>query len=105
MAQFDVYPNPEPSQKGKIPFLLDLQCDLLHGLNTTVVAPLYDLDVTNRLQVRGVTPVFEVEGRKVVMVIPELAGVPVRRLPPKIGSLANERSAIVAAIDFLFTGS
>jgi len=39
MAQFDVYPNPEPSQQGKIPFLLDLQCDLLQGLNTTVVVP------------------------------------------------------------------
>jgi toxin CcdB len=105
MAQFDVYPNPEPSQKDKIPYLLDLQCDLLHGLNTTLVAPLYDLDLTNRHQVRGVTPVFVVEGRRVVMVTPELAGVPVRRLPPKIGNLAVERDAIISAVDFVFTGA
>ena len=105
MAQFDVYPNPEPSQKDKIPFLLDLQSDLLQGLNTTVVAPLYDLELTGRPPMRGVSPVFEVEGRKVVMVTPELAGVPVKRLPSNIGNLARERNAIIAALDFVFTGA
>ena len=105
MAQFDVYPNPEPSQKDKIPYLLEVQADLLQDLNTRVVAPLYDMDVANRPQVRGLTPVFEMGGRQVVMITPELAGVPSRRLPPKIGSLAQERSVIVAAIDLLFTGA
>jgi toxin CcdB len=105
MAQFDVYPNPEPSQRNKIPYLLDLQCDLLQDLNTRVVAPLYDVAVVNRPQVRGLTPIFAVEGRQVVMVTPELAGIPVRRLPPKIDNLANERSAIIAAIDVLSTGA
>ena len=105
MAQFDVYPNPEPSQQDKIPFLLDLQCDLLHSLNTTVVAPLYDLESTGRPAMRGVMPVFEVGGRKVVMVTPELAGVPLKRLPPKVGNLATQRDSIIAALDFLFTGA
>ena len=104
MAQFDVHPNPEPGQKDKIPFLLALQCDLLGGLNTTVVAPLYDAGLANRPPLRGLNPLFEVAGRRVVMVAQELAGVPLKRLPPALGSLAAEREAIVAALDFLFTG-
>jgi toxin CcdB len=105
MAQFDVYPNPEPSQQGKIPFLLAVQCDLLSGLNTTVVAPLYDLEAAKRPELPGLTPIFEVEGRKVVMLTPELAGVPVKRLPPKLGNLSMQRDAIIRALDFVFTGT
>lgn len=104
MAQFDVYPNPDSGQNRKIPFLLDLQSDLLSGLSSTVVAPLYDPDFADRPPVRELTPVFEVEGRQVVMMTPELAGVPVKRLPRKIGNLSMERNAIIAALDFVFTG-
>ena len=85
--------------------LLDLQCDLLHGLKTRVVAPLYAVALAHRPQVRCLTPVFQVEGRAVAMLAPEMAGVPVKRLPPKIASLAGERDAIIAAVDLLFTGA
>ena len=105
MAQFDVYPNPEPSQRGKIPFLLDLQCDLLNGLHTTVVAPLYDLEAAQRPALPGLTPIFEIEGRKVAMLTSELAGVPVKRLPPKLVNLSTHRDTIIRALDFVFTGT
>jgi toxin CcdB len=34
----------------------------------------------------------------------ELAGVPVRALGDKVGSLKDQRHIIIAALDFLFTG-
>ncbi|MFM8330669.1 MAG: CcdB family protein [Candidatus Methylumidiphilus sp.] len=104
MAQFDVYPNPE-SRQDKIPFLLDVQCELLSELNTRVVVPLYDMESAGRPPLRGLTPVFTLAGRKVIMMTPELAGVPTKRLPPKIANLAAECDLIIAALDFVFTGA
>ena len=37
MAQFDVYTNPNLATKRAIPYLLDIQTDLLNSLTTRVV--------------------------------------------------------------------
>ena len=34
MAQFDVYRNPNPKTSSEIPYLLDIQTDLLDNLAT-----------------------------------------------------------------------
>lgn len=38
MAQFDVYRNPNPATRGDLPYLLDVQSDLMAGLATRKVA-------------------------------------------------------------------
>ena len=45
MAQFDVYRNPNPATRARIPYLLDVQSDLLEPLATRVVVPLCKPDV------------------------------------------------------------
>ena len=40
MAQFDVYLNPNAATRKIIPYLLDVQADLLDTLSTRVVVPL-----------------------------------------------------------------
>ncbi len=40
MAQFDVFENPNEETKQAIPFLLDVQAELLDVLSTRVVVPL-----------------------------------------------------------------
>ena len=40
MAQFDVYLNPNSSTRRNIPYLLDVQADLLDAMATRVVVPL-----------------------------------------------------------------
>ena len=40
MAQFSVHRNKNPRTRAEIPFLLDVQSDLLDHLDTRVVAPL-----------------------------------------------------------------
>ena len=47
---------------------------------------------------------IEIEGKAVVMSTQEMAGVPLGALGKKIGSLANRRSEILGAVDFLVTG-
>jgi CcdB protein len=45
-----------------------------------------------------------VEGRDLNILIPGLTAVSVNELRTPVGSLAAERDAIVAALDFLFLG-
>jgi toxin CcdB len=40
MAQFTVYRNKNPQTRSTVPFLLDIQNDLLDDLETRVVVPL-----------------------------------------------------------------
>ena len=40
MAQFDVYRNPSPATRSRMPFLLDVQAGVLDSLATRIVVPL-----------------------------------------------------------------
>lgn len=104
MAQFDVHRNPNPATRNRIPFLLDVQAGLLESLATRVVVPLARPEVLGGKTAERLTPAFEIEGRKLVMLTPELAGVPRKAFGERVASLAHERQAIVAALDLLFTG-
>ena len=104
MAQFDVYRNPNPATRARMPYLLDVQSGLLDPIATRVVVPLCKPQVLRGKAAERLNPVFEVEGRKVVMLTPELAGVPSKSVGERVGNLASERAAIVAALDMLFTG-
>jgi toxin CcdB len=104
MAQFDVYRNANPASRARIPYLLDVQSDLLDPLATRVVAPLCKPEVLKGRLAERLNPVFEVEGRKVAMLTPELAGVPGKILGARVGNLSGERHSIIAALDLLITG-
>lgn len=103
MAQFDVYANPNPDTRKEIPYLLDVQADLLGTLATRVVVPLV-LAEEMGLAARHLNPQFKIKGVAVVMSTAELAGVSTRSLGDKVVSLKNKRNEIIAALDILFTG-
>ena len=103
MAQFDVYLNPNADTSKAIPYLLDVQADLLDRLATRVVVPLI-LAKEMRLVARHLNPQFKIKGTAVVMSTAELAGVSNRLLGDKVASLKNKRDEIIAALDLLFTG-
>ena len=103
MAQFDVYLNPNAATRKAIPYLLDVQADLLDTLATRVVAPLV-LAEEMGLAAKHLNPQFKIKGTAVVMSTAELAGVSNRSLGDKVASLKNKRDEIIAALDLLFTG-
>lgn len=103
MARFDIYSNAHRETRDSVPYLLDLQTDFLDSLATRVVAPLLWVEVAGP-SARILMPCFEIEGRKVVMSTPELAGISKGNLGQPIGSLADHRTEIIAALDMLFTG-
>lgn len=104
MAQFDVYLNTNPETSNAIPFLLDVQANLLESLSTRLVIPLVRASemgrVMQKLNLRARVGTVEV-----VLSVPELAGVPASILGSKAGNLRDMRDEIIAAIDFLLTGA
>ena len=103
MAQFDVYPNPNPATRKNIPYLLDVQADLLDAMATRVVVPLVLAEVMGQ-GVKQLNPHFKIKGVALVMSTAELAGVSARILGEKVVSLKARRVEIIAALDLLFTG-
>lgn len=88
---------------GNIPFLIDVQADLLSDLETRVVVPLVREAAFGRRASR-LHPLFTVEGQQVVMATHLLAAVRRGTLGSPLGSLLDQRNAIIAAIDVLWTG-
>ncbi len=103
MARFDVYRNPRKESAREVPFLLDVQSDLLEGLESRVVVPLRAANAVKR-PVTRLNPVFQVAGVEVVMDTPQLAGVPGTMLKKPVASLGAQAFEIQNALDFLFAG-
>ena len=100
--QCDVYTNPH-DRDGTIPYLLNVQADLLDELATRVVVPLIRAEHFGR-PARGLHPAFEIAGNPVVMATHLLAAVPRGELGAIVASLSDHRPAIIAAVDILLAG-
>ena len=103
MAQFDIYENPNEKTNQTIPYLLDIQSDLLANLATRVVVPLITATAMGKA-IKHLNPQFTVKRVKVFMATAELAGIPVRALGETVESLKDRRDDIISALDFLITG-
>lgn len=104
MARFDVYPNPG-AHASSTPYLLDVQSDLLDGLESRVVIPLRSLDHFAKVQLPArLTPVLNIQGQDFLLETPKMGAVPLRVLKTPVGSLLVEQARITAALDFLFQG-
>lgn len=98
MAKFDVY-----ARRGTSGFLLDCQADVLGDLNTRFVVPLLPEEQAPKPAAR-LNPLFDVGGRRVVMVTQFAAAVSIRELGESAGSLLSEQDAISNALDMLISG-
>ena len=98
MARFDIFEN-----KDGAGYLLDIQSDLLSGLNTRVVVPLLPQSSAPS-PAQGLNPVFNIEGQEVVMATQYMAAVPEGELRFGAGNLAGQQDEISAALDMLFLG-
>lgn len=98
MARFDVYQN-----RGGSGYLLEVQSDLLSGLNTRVVVPLMPEAEAPRPAER-LNPGFMVEKTKVIMATQFMAAVPESELRLAICNFAEQQREISTALDMLFLG-
>jgi toxin CcdB len=104
MARFDVYANPGQHARTT-PYLLDVQSDLLDGLDSRVMIPLRSLQhVPAVKRPERLMPTLSVQGEDFVLETPKMGAVPLRILKLPIASLAANQAEITAALDFLFHG-
>ena len=104
MARFDVYPNPG-AHANTTPYLLDVQSDLLNGLDSRMVIPLRSLEHFAKVKLpTRLTPVLEVDGKDYLLETPKMAAVPSRILRNATASLSDQQAQITGAMDFLFQG-
>jgi toxin CcdB len=98
MAQYDLFPAPAGAG-----YLLDVQSDLLKGLNVRAVVPLLPQERAPAAASR-LNPVFEIDGDVHVMMTQYIAAVPASMLKSPRGDLSAKFDAITSALDMLFHG-
>jgi toxin CcdB len=104
MARFDVYPN-STGKIDEVPYLLEVQSDVLSALDTRIVVPLRHRDRYPATGIPGnLMPSFIVDDLECILETPKLAAVPARILKQPLTNLTSNQFEITAALDFLFQG-
>jgi toxin CcdB len=98
MARFDVYANPDGTGH-----LLDVQANLLDGLNTRIVVPLIPVKAAP-MPAQRLNPIFEIGGESFVMVTQFMAAVPRAILRAPITNIVEHDTAISNALDMALVG-
>lgn len=104
MAQLATYRNRNPDTVSEVPFLVDVQSDLLSQLNTRVVIPIYRRSAAKLQSITRLTPEVEIEGEAYLLMTPQVAGIARGELGEPVGTLEDLRAEIIGAIDLLITG-
>ena len=104
MARFDVFAN-SGAHASTTPYLLDVQSNLLDGLDSRMVIPLRRMDAFAKVKIPArLTPVLTVLGQDCLLETPKMGAVPQRVLKDRIASFSDDQARITAALDFLFQG-
>ena len=104
MARFSVYENIGDHAKTTS-FLLDVQTDLLSGLDARIVIPLRKASLYKKVQLpQDLMPIFSIKGSDFALETPKMAAVPSKILKKEIGSLKSQQHLVMTAIDRLFHG-
>ena len=104
MAQFDVYKNPNKNTRTAYPYIIDIQNPLISELATRIVIPLGNISYFKNEQMKGLTPGVSYEGEQLLLLTPQVASLPTKKLTNPVGSLSHFRDEIIAALDFAITG-
>lgn len=104
MPQFSVHKNKNPKTRNSYPYLVDIQSDLLSDVGTRVVVPLIKRTAATKKPIKNLMPVVRVDGHEFLMIVPQLAAIATADLGVPVGSAAQHRDEVVAALDFLITG-
>ncbi len=98
MARYDVYDNAAGND-----YLLDVQSDILDAMNTRMIVPLMAAKNAPKPASR-LNPVFDINGKRYVMVTQFMAAVPVTILKTPTANFSLHSDQITNALDMLFQG-
>ena len=100
MTRLDVHAMPVRGQNG---YVLDVQADLLSHLATRTVVALLSEDTALK-PISDLNPVFDIRGKRHLMVTKAIASIPKRELKRVIASLMEQHDSVTRALDTLLLG-
>ena len=101
MARYDVYADPEASERKQTPYFLDVQNNYIDSLTTRVVIPLRRESIFGP-RARDLNPSFTVGPDTVVLDTAALGAVPISELRKPVANLREEGASVREALDTLF---
>lgn len=102
MARFDIYANPGRNHRN-IPYLIDVQSNVISGLATRVVVPLRPLAEFSPVTLPpDLFPLIVIDGEDYVLDTPQLGAIPAHELKTRIASAREDQFDIQAALDRVF---
>ncbi len=104
MSQFTLYLNKDKNSKKIYPYFVDVQNNLLSGLNSRLVIPLTASKKVNEKIASKLCPAISIDGEEYILVTNQMTTVPKSILKSEIDSLESYRYQIIDAIDMLITG-
>jgi toxin CcdB len=104
LAQFDVYANPQPASRQFVPYVVDVQSDLINQLATRLVMPLTRVGVGEARLPINLCPSVEIDGEPLTLLAHMAAPVAARLLRKPVGSLQHRASEVSAALDAVISG-
>jgi len=102
MSRFDVFVNPGRNSRN-IPYLIDVQSNVISGLATRIVIPLRPLSAfPSMTPPPDLFPIIAIDGEDYVMDTPQLGAIPGKELKVSVASAREYQFAIQSALDRLF---
>ena len=102
MGRFDIYKNPGKNTVN-IPYLVDVQSNVISGLGTRLVIPLRPLEGFSSSALPGdLFPVIEVDGIDYFFDTPQMGAIRSNDLKVKAGSAMMHQFDIQTALDRVF---
>ena len=101
MARFDVFANPDVSERKQTPYFLDVQNDFIDGLTTRVLIPLRK-ESSFGTRARNLNPLLAVATESVVLDTAAIGAAPLSELRKPVANLRDGRALVQEALDTLF---
>jgi toxin CcdB len=104
VAQFDIYVNPQPASRQFVPYVVDVQSDLIDQLPTRFVMPLSRVGAAQTRLPSNLCLTVEIDGEPLSLQAHMAAPVSARFLKKPVGSLRYRASEVSAALDAVISG-
>ena len=104
MAQFDIYVNSQLKSRQFVPYLADVQSDLINQLPARLVMPLSRVGTTQAKLPVNLCLAVEVDAEPLSLLAYMAAPVSARLLKKPVGSLSRRVSEVSAALDAVISG-
>ena len=97
--QFYVYNDPEKGDRK----LLNVQANALSQINSRIVIPLFPITLAIN-SIAKLNPILNVNGIAMLLMIQQIAPIPIKVLGPVVANLNGQADVIANALDMLLKG-